>query len=49
MAQATALAREADHVVIVVGLPAQAETEAVDRPDCRLPEGMTTWSRCCST
>ncbi len=41
MARATALAREADHVVIVVGLPARAETEAVDRTDCRLPEGMT--------
>ncbi len=40
MAQAAAAARDADRAVLVLGLPASAETEGMDRADCRLPEGM---------
>ncbi len=38
LAQAAAAAAGADAVVLVVGLPSRAETEGLDRPDCRLPD-----------
>jgi beta-glucosidase len=40
MARAAAVAREADVVILVVGLPARWETESLDRGHCRLPAGM---------
>ncbi|MGB7981384.1 MAG: glycoside hydrolase family 3 C-terminal domain-containing protein [Candidatus Nanopelagicales bacterium] len=40
MAQASAAARAADRVVLVLGLPGALETEGRDRDDCRLPESM---------
>jgi beta-glucosidase len=40
MAEAAAVARSADRVVLVVGLPARLETEAMDRPEWGMPTGM---------
>jgi beta-glucosidase len=40
MAEAAAVARSADRVVLVVGLPARLESEAMDRPEWRMPTGM---------
>ena len=40
MAEAAAVARWADRVVLVVGLPARLETEAMDRPEWGMPAGM---------
>ncbi len=40
MAEAAAVARWADRVVLVVGLPARLETEAKDRATWRMPAGM---------
>jgi beta-glucosidase len=40
MAEAAAVARTADRVVLVVGLPARVETEAMDRPEWEMPAGM---------
>ena len=40
MAEAAAVARTADRVVLVVGLPARLETEARDRAEWRMPPAM---------
>ena len=40
MAEAAAIARSADRVVLVVGLPARLETEARDRAEWGMPLGM---------
>ena len=40
MAEAAAVARSADRVVLVVGLPARLETEAKDRAEWGMPAGM---------
>lgn len=40
MAEAAAVARSADRVVLVVGLPARLETEARDRAEWAMPAGM---------
>ena len=40
MAEAAAVARSADRVVMVVGLPARLETEAKDRAEWGMPAGM---------
>lgn len=40
LAEAAAAAHAAERVILVVGLPASAETEAVDRAAWQLPEGM---------
>ena len=40
MAEAAAVARSADRVVLVVGLPARLETEAKDRAEWGMPVGM---------
>ncbi len=40
LADAATVAHDADHVILVLGLPERAESEAIDRPDCLLPEGM---------
>ena len=39
-ARALAVARQAGRVVLVVGFPARYETEGMDRPSTRLPDGM---------
>ncbi len=40
MAEAAAVARSADRVVLVVGLPPRLETEAMDRAEWTMPVGM---------
>jgi beta-glucosidase len=45
IADAAAAARQADAVVLVLGLPPGAESEAADRPDLRLPADLDALAR----
>ena len=40
LAAAAREAQDADHTILVVGLPERSESEGLDRDHCRLPQGM---------